>query len=821
MQRLGILSMVGLLFLCAPLLAAAEEYQTGDWVIVTENCSLLDEDGAELVPISIAERFMVKEAREKDVLVVSEPEGYLLRSQILPSEETGIALLEEKIKANPNNAELYLLRAVQVARPKDRSTFPDGAVPAAQLEAAKLDLDKAVELGSEITHVRLLRAGIHKDLHQWQLAVDDFTHVLTASPNHMWALYGRATALQYLEEHQKAVDDLTPFLDIVKTTQANDQELIAQATLDRAFSYRELGKYDQAKTDLSVVLRLFPTNLNALREMGNVSIDEGDYYRTYTCGTTMTYVAPQNDTGYRLRAIALTKQGKNEEALPEINRALELPPERASEYSLRCDIFAKTNQLEKALADIEHADKLEPNSAVYQNKLGLILSKLGRHKEALAHFNESLRLEPGSMIVLDNRANELILLREYRKAIDDLNIVLRDDPQHVRALCNRGTAWRELGDFAKAQRDLDDAVRLGPNFADAWTCRATLDIQLGLYAEAKQAALRCQQLTPKAAPNLLILGRALLELGEHPQALQCLDQCIELAPEQPYGYNLRGLVYFNTGELEKAFEDFDQAISLNPEFTMAYINRGNTFLQMEYHDDAITDYDTAIRLGPPSYLAYHGRGLAKFYLSDLEGSVIDFTRAIELSPLSPDTLVMRAQTYTSLEQYSAAKKDLAASLELAPKDADALYTLAQVRLLEHDLNGVEPFLAYLSQLESCQGNSCTMVVFLGLYGELLQKPQQVAPLLAAARKKMPEDQMLMPYVDYLQGKITRAELAQLPIYNDEEYLAPRCFRGLLALIDNRSEQAREDFRWVMENGDITSYEVDFARAELSRMDAMP
>ncbi len=822
MQRLGTLPIIGLwLFFCPPLLAADEAYQAGEWVIVTEDTSLLDDQGAEIVSISIAERFVVKTVREKDVLVDTEPAGYILRSQILPSEEKGIAILTEKIKANPEIAALYLLRATQLARPKDRSQYPSGEVPTAQLAAAMEDLDKAVQLGLKNPTVMLLRGAIHKDQEKWQLAVDDFTHVLTTNPNHVWALYGRATAYQFLREHQKAVDDLTHFLEIVTKSQADNKPLIAQATLDRALSFRKLGNNDQAKTDLNTVLRLSPFNDNAHREMGSLAIDEGDYGRAFACGTTLIYLASKNDTGYRMRAIALTKQEKFSEALPDINRAIELPPERASEYSLRCDVFAKTNQLEKALADIEQADKLEPHNAIYQNKLGLILSELGRHEEALDHFNESLRLQPDSLVVLDNRANELIQLHKFHQAIDDLNRVLKHDPQQVRALCNRGSAWRELGDYEKAQRDLDEAVRLDPDFPDAWTCRATLEIQLGRYAEAKSDALRSHQLRPKFAPNLIVLGRAHLELGEIAEGFDCLNQCIELAPDNPYGYNLRGLAYSSRGELEKAYEDFDKTISLAPELSVAYINRGNALVALDFYDDAISDYDTALRLGPPDPLAYQGRGLAKFCLNDLEGSVIDLTRSLEMAPLDTATLIIRAQTYTSLEQYSAAKKDLAACLEIAPKDTEALFTLAEVRLLERDLHAIEPFSAYLSQLEACHGNTTTMVVFIGLYAQLLEKPEQAASLIKAARQKTADDALLIPFLDFLQGKITRAELSQLPIYDNEEYLAPRCYRGLLALIDNRSEQAREDFLWVMENGDVSAFEVDFARAELARLDARP
>jgi tetratricopeptide (TPR) repeat protein len=82
------------------------------------------------------------------------------------------------------------------------------------------------------------------------------------------------------------------------------------------------------------------------------------------------------------RAVAMFNLGRKEEALEELNRAVQLQPDYSYRYSSRAYMKSALKDLHGAIADYKKAIELDPEDAIALNNLGLLEEQLGYSKEA-------------------------------------------------------------------------------------------------------------------------------------------------------------------------------------------------------------------------------------------------------------------------------------------------------------------------------------------------------------------------------------------------------------------------------------------------------
>jgi tetratricopeptide (TPR) repeat protein/O-antigen ligase len=102
------------------------------------------------------------------------------------------------------------------------------------------------------------------------------------------------------------------------------------------------------------------------------------------------------DAMTRLVEIMVSK-GESEEALEEINQALELLPESGRLYYLRGWVHWQRGELEEALADFRTTAEVEPELAGVHLAIGRIYLQLGDVEMAIIQFELELEVNPWSM----------------------------------------------------------------------------------------------------------------------------------------------------------------------------------------------------------------------------------------------------------------------------------------------------------------------------------------------------------------------------------------------------------------------------------------
>ncbi len=216
---------------------------------------------------------------------------------------------------------------------------------------------------------------------------------------------------------------------------------------------------------------------------------------------------------FERRADAYQDLDKLDEALKDINRAIEIKPQDADLYYRRSQILGGQNMLREALQDIEVAEQLEPNDE-------RILEQKKWIADSLVYSGHTLQKN-----------------KNPQAAIEDYDAALRADPSSAYAYYRRARTFIDQNDLTSALDDLKKSVELGPKEFDTY----------------------------------LLLDWVLAKQSDWDTIVSYWSKYISLEPGNGRAYVERGGAYYRKGDLESAVKDAKEAMDLgNIEGKQAY-----------------------------------------------------------------------------------------------------------------------------------------------------------------------------------------------------------------------------------------------------------
>ncbi|MEA5062636.1 MAG: tetratricopeptide repeat protein, partial [Petrimonas sp.] len=160
-----------------------------------------------------------------------------------------------------------------------------------------------------------------------------------------------------------------------------------------------------------------------------------------------------------------------ENALKDINKAIELQPDFLQPYFVRAVIMSKQLELDPLLppeavtqespVGVSPADRLKELPGIARAKIPEVSTKSFRYDAILKDYETVLRLDPDFIFAYYNMAEIYSLEKDYRAAIDSYSKALKLEPQFAEAYFNRGLSRLSIGETALGLDDLRKAGELG------------------------------------------------------------------------------------------------------------------------------------------------------------------------------------------------------------------------------------------------------------------------------------------------------------------------------------------------------------------------
>jgi tetratricopeptide (TPR) repeat protein len=298
------------------------------------------------------------------------------------------------------------------------------------------------------------------------------------------------------------------------------------------------------------------------------------------------------------RGVAYWRLGRNEEALKDFNRSIELFNGSASTYNNRANVFIDLGRYEEAVADLDRAITLAPAYGAAYNNRGNANFQLGRYEAALADYRRAVELLPTNAVPYNGRAQAQEALGRPYAGLRYITRAISLNGKYTAAYRNRALILQRLEREDDALADYERLINLTPEDAYLYVGRGQVYLKQKKVQPALKDFSKAIELDPQNALAFMGRGAVHNERKKYDEALADLDQAITLDPKLGEAYRHRAEAQFRLNNLERAEADLAKALELVPNYAEAYRLKGDIAQSKAETDAAIAAYKQAIQFDP-------------------------------------------------------------------------------------------------------------------------------------------------------------------------------------------------------------------------------
>jgi putative PEP-CTERM system TPR-repeat lipoprotein len=449
------------------------------------------------------------------------PALYLLATAALESGQHELALEHAQRYANKNPADVNGNRLLALAH--QRLGAPAKAVTILEPLAAKLPSDNQIKLQLAEAYLAVGRSQEAVNLFQQGLAADaDNANARLALAVGQLRLGNNDAGLDQIEKvvaANPASSEANTLLVLTHLQGArgdaavNAAKAMISADPTKPDAHNLLGtvylatnKFADARTAFQAALGQKATFTPAILNLARLEARLGNYAQAKLWFDKAVATEPANMAGYEGLATLALRDGKTDEAVAQLKRAIEQDRMAAAPRVQLIDLLIETNQASQALIEARDFANVAPKS-------GLAIDALGR-----------------AQIVAGDEANGIATYRRLTAAYPDNVEAHRRLAQALMKVGLSKTGPSRTAYVDEARAALDQALKLEPESLAALGDRAEFEHRMQGATAAVTFAQSYSAKDPKSAVRLVVLGDTQVLAQQPAQALQSYQKAAELAP---------------------------------------------------------------------------------------------------------------------------------------------------------------------------------------------------------------------------------------------------------------------------------------------------
>lgn len=559
------------------------------------------------------------------------------------------------------------------------------AIRAKQEEQALLDAQRAKEAQQEQMRLQVYKDYLTKG--DEAVARKDYQ--------------GAMLAYQEAEKRKPSEDDLIPGTKIARLKRLRDASQVAERELlreyrEKAELARKKRQYAEALGFYHKVLDRFPdstalvTVVKDLTQKANLKTEydeqfaAGQYEQLVDAYDKIIKKDNANSDWYLGRARCYLKLNKDDRAMKDLTKSLELDYANLAALLARAELYRKLGNLPKAITDYSAYLIIDPkNDNIFAQRAQLRI-RTNNLTSADEDFTQAINLNPQQATHAYDRGLLRFRTQKHEEATADFSKAISLAPTRPEPYFWRGLIYAGQKQYDRTGADFTNALnyKLPAEYSGRIDSVANSLYVLGQQAnEAKNFEQAVLHLTDALAvrstlPSALYeRGVAHLSAGAYPAAVTDLTASIRLAPGEGATYNRRAIAYMAQNKYELAVADYRQASKLNPDNYAALLGEATALVELrkfteaipplvsvktaqkkiekiytpvffrdvfyrlgtcehetEQYDKAVDDYSTSLKFDEAFAAAYADRGVAYEALGKLDRAVDDYQRAIDRNP---------------------------------------------------------------------------------------------------------------------------------------------------------------------------------------------
>lgn len=276
---------------------------------------------------------------------------------------------------------------------------------------------------------------------------------------------------------------------------------------------------------------------------------------------------PTNAVVYNNLSYCLTILKRYNEALEMANKAIEIDSELSYAHMNKGKVLLELGLLEECFRCCNEALNYNPYLVeAYSTKMKALIS-INRYNEVLRVYEAAGEYGVDDIKIDNKKAEALVAMENYEEASEVIEHVLSVDGENKDALYNKAMCLYRQNNIIESNVEFTKVIEKDPtNFRALYYKICNLAFRLGKSGEA--------------------------------EALKLLDEVYEIDVEnKDIFYSIRGDILYNKGYYSNAIEAYQKAIDLNDTKGTYYECIGDCHKKRNENEMAIKYYDIAIKCG--------------------------------------------------------------------------------------------------------------------------------------------------------------------------------------------------------------------------------
>ena len=268
----------------------------------------------------------------------------------------------------------------------------------------------------------------------------------------------------------------------------------------------------------------------------------------------------------------------------------------ANLFNQRALLYVYENKVNEALGDINKALQIDNKNSEYFVTLSDIYLKMGEAGKCNNALNKAISLDEKNNSAILKAAELNLLIKNYDRTFELVDKALKLDNINPIAYYIKGYTYLELKDTAKAIRNFQFAIDQKQDYYKAYLQLGVLylarnDIRaIGYY----ENALKVNSQSIEALYGIAMYYQ---NNNQYQKALDKYTEILKIDPENTLAYYNTGYVYLvYLNEFEKAIMYFSNAIEISPSYSDAYYNRGYCYELLNDFVNARKDFQKTLEL---------------------------------------------------------------------------------------------------------------------------------------------------------------------------------------------------------------------------------
>ena len=304
-------------------------------------------------------------------------------------------------------------------------------------------------------------------------------------------------------------------------------------------AYLGLDQFDAARTVYERMLRLDPTDTEALNGLGWVMRNQDDY----------------------------------DGAAASFEASLAHHPSAESLAGMAASRFAAGQiDLAEALSQLDASLAIDPDYRWALREKGWMLRDAERLDEAAASFQAALVIEPEDVNALSGLARSLRGQNKFDAALKQVGLAIKLEPDNADLLAERSLILFYLDRNKQAIKDADRVIALDPNWSGGYVRKARALSDLGRNLDAVAVLAAAEEQTGFDPYLVYWQADILAEDNEFDASLVQLSRLVEAGVEDVHDLHLLTFVQLGRNDIVGAREAVDAALARDPEgaFSLYY-----------------------------------------------------------------------------------------------------------------------------------------------------------------------------------------------------------------------------------------------------------